>query len=66
MIERIPVFCDNTSAMNMAKNPIHHKKIKHIDVRYHFLRDSVEKGHISMEFSKTEEQIADIRLIKID
>lgn len=66
MIERDLVFCDNTSAMNIAKNPVHHKKIKHIDGRYHFLRDSVEKGHISMEFFKTEKRIADIHLIKID
>lgn len=60
MIKRVPIFGDNTSAMNMAKTPIHHKRTKHIDVRNHFLRDNVEKGHISIEFCKTEEQIADI------
>jgi hypothetical protein len=46
--------------MNMAKNPVHHKRTKHIDVRHHFLRDNVEKGLIIMTFCKTEDQVADI------
>ena len=56
----IPILCDNTSAMNMAKNPVQHKRTKHIDVRHNFLRDNVEKGNIVMEFCKTEDQVADI------
>ena len=56
----IPILCDNTSAINMAKNPVQHKRTKHIDVRHHFLRDNVEKGNIIMEFCKTENQVADI------
>ncbi|XP_070042732.1 secreted RxLR effector protein 161-like [Nicotiana tomentosiformis] len=40
----VPLLCDNTSALNMAKNPVQHKRIKHIDVRHHFLKDNVEKG----------------------
>jgi len=39
----IPIFCDNTSAISMTKNPVHHKRTKHIDVRHHFLRDNYEK-----------------------
>jgi len=58
--DTIPLLCDNTSALNMAKNPVQHKRTKHIDVRHHFLRDSVEKGNICMKFCKTEDQIADI------
>ena len=56
----IPILCDNTSTMNMAKNPVQHKRTKHIDVRHHFLRDNVEKGNIVMKFCKTEDQVADI------
>ena len=56
----IPILCDNTSAMNMAKNPAQHKRTKHIDVRHHFLHDNVEKGNIVMKFCKTEDQVADI------
>ena len=56
----IPILCDNTSAMNMAKNPVQHKCTNYIDVRHHFLYDNVEKGNIVMKFCKTEDQVADI------
>ena len=59
-IEQVPILCDNTSAINIAKNPVQHKRTKHIDIRHYFLRDNVEKGLISMNFCTTEEQIADI------
>jgi len=56
----ILLFCDNTSAINIFKNPYQHKRTKHIDIRHHFLRDNVEKGLISMNFSVTDNQITDI------
>ncbi|XP_069149993.1 secreted RxLR effector protein 161-like [Solanum lycopersicum] len=59
-IKTIPLMCDNTSAVSMGKNPVHHKRRKHIDVRHHFLRDHVEKGNIVLTYCPTEEQIADI------
>ena len=59
-IEQVPIFCDNTSAINIVKNLVQHKRTKHVDIRHHFLRDNVEKGSISMNFCTTEEQIADI------
>ncbi|XP_075084728.1 secreted RxLR effector protein 161-like [Nicotiana tabacum] len=59
-IDCVPIFCDNTSAINIAKNPCQHKRIKHIDIQHHFLKDNVEKGNISINFCKTEDQIADI------
>ena len=59
-IEQVPIFCDNTSAINIVKNLVQHKRTKHVDIRHHFLRDNVEKGQISMNFCTTEEQIADI------
>jgi len=56
----IPIFCDNTSAINISKSPCEHKRTKHIDIRHHFLRDNVEKGLISMNFCATNNQIANI------
>ena len=56
----IPIFCDNTSAINISKTPCQHKRTKHIDIRHHFLRENVEKGLISMNFCATNKQIADI------
>ncbi|CAH9054752.1 unnamed protein product [Cuscuta europaea] len=54
------IFCDNKSAIAMAKNPIQHNRTKHIDIKYHFLRDVQAKGHIEMKYCPTEEQLADI------
>jgi len=54
------IFCDNTSAINIATNPYQHKRTKHIDIRHHFLRDNVKKSLISMNFCATDKQIADI------
>ncbi|XP_075091552.1 secreted RxLR effector protein 161-like [Nicotiana tabacum] len=56
----VPLLCDNTSALNMAKTPVQHKRTKHIDVRHHFLIDNVEKGLICMKFCSTEDHIANI------
>ena len=44
----VPLFCNNTSAINLAKNLCFYGKVKHIEVRHHFLRDNVEKGEIVM------------------
>ncbi|XP_075096479.1 secreted RxLR effector protein 161-like [Nicotiana tabacum] len=50
LAESVPLLCDNTSALNMAKNPVQHKRTKHIDVGHYFLRDNVEKRLICMKF----------------
>jgi hypothetical protein len=46
--ERVPLMCDNTSAISVAKNLVFHKKMRHVERRRHFLRDHVEKGDIEM------------------
>nr|ABA98369.1 retrotransposon protein, putative, Ty1-copia subclass [Oryza sativa Japonica Group] len=46
--EKVPLICDNTSAVNIAKNPVQHSRTKHIDIRFHFLRDHVEKGNVEL------------------
>ena len=55
-----PLLCDNTSAIAIAHNPVHHAKSKHISVRHHFIRDHVEKKDILLEYVQTENQLADI------
>ena len=59
-LDYILIKCDNTSAINLSKNPIKHSRTKHIDIRYHFLRDHVQNGDISLEFIDTNNQLADI------
>ena len=54
------VYCDNSSAIDISKNPIQHFKTKHIDIRYHFIRDLVERKIVALEYIPTERQNADI------
>jgi hypothetical protein len=57
---RVPLMCDNTSAISVAKKPVFHKKMRHVERRHHFLRDNVEKGDIEMRNVDTERQLVDI------
>jgi len=54
------IFCDNLSAIAMAKNPVCHGRSKHIDIRHHFICDLVAEGVIELKSCSTEEQVADI------
>ena len=58
--DHIPIRCDNTSAINLTKNPIQHSRTKHIEIRHHFIRDHVLNNDICLEFVDTNNQIADI------
>ena len=59
-LDHISIQCDNTSAINLSKNPIMHSITKHIEIRHHFLRDHVQKGNCILEFVDTKNQLADI------
>jgi len=60
ILDHIPIRCDNTSAINLSKNPVQHSRTKHIEIRYHFLRDHVQKKDCVLEFVDTKNQLADI------
>jgi hypothetical protein len=51
---------DNKSAIDLAKNPVHHERSKHIETKYHYIRKSVEDGKICLEQVATGDQLADI------
>ena len=59
-INHNPIKCDNTSSINLSKNPIQHSRSNHIDIRHHFLRDHVQKGDVVLDFIDTTNQLADI------
>lgn len=54
------LFVDNQSSIRLIKNPVFHKRTKHIDIRYHYIREQVENGEISVEYISTDLQRADI------
>ncbi|GJU93015.1 retrovirus-related pol polyprotein from transposon TNT 1-94 [Tanacetum coccineum] len=59
-LDDVPIMCDNKGAIDLSKNPVQHSRTKHIEIRHHFLRDNVQKGHISIEKVPSADNIADI------
>nr|GEU98162.1 retrovirus-related Pol polyprotein from transposon TNT 1-94 [Tanacetum cinerariifolium] len=57
---KIPIYCDSKSAIAISCNPVQHSRTKHIDVRYHFIKEHVEKSTIELYFVKTDYQLADL------
>jgi hypothetical protein len=57
---KVPLLCDNESAIRMVDNPVEHSRTKHIVIRYHFLRDHQHKGDIEIAYINTKDQLADI------
>ncbi|GJW46480.1 retrovirus-related pol polyprotein from transposon TNT 1-94 [Tanacetum coccineum] len=58
--DKIPMYCDSKAAIAISYNPVQHSCIKHIDVRYHFIKEQVEKGIVELFFVRTEYQLADL------
>ncbi|GKC83693.1 retrovirus-related pol polyprotein from transposon TNT 1-94 [Tanacetum coccineum] len=59
-LDDVSIMCDNKGAIDLSKNPMQHSRTKHIEIRHHFLRDNVQKGHISIEKVSSVDNIADI------
>jgi hypothetical protein len=57
---KIPLLCDNESAIKLANNPVQYSRTKHIDIRHHFLRNHEAKGDIALRHVSTKRQLADI------
>nr|GEZ02663.1 hypothetical protein [Tanacetum cinerariifolium] len=57
---KIPMYCDNKSDIALYYNNVQHSRSKHIDIRYHFIKDQVENGVIELYFINTEYQLADL------
>jgi hypothetical protein len=54
------IYCDNSSSIKLSKNPVMHGRCKHIDVRFHFLRNLTKDGIVELVHCKTDEQLADL------
>ena len=58
--EATHLLCDNKSTIFLTKNPALHSRTKHIDLRFHYIRDLVSNGEVLIDHCKTEVQLADI------
>ena len=56
----LEVWSDSQSAMKLIKNPVLHKRSKHIDTKHHFIRDEVKLGNVCFKYCSTNEMVADI------
>jgi hypothetical protein len=54
------ILCDNQSCIKMTENPVFHNKSKHIEIRYHYIRDVVQRGALNLQYISTDEQVADV------
>ncbi|GKE88996.1 hypothetical protein Tco_1566471 [Tanacetum coccineum] len=58
--DKIHMYCDSKASIAISCNPVQHSRTKHIDVRYHFIKEQVEKGIVELFFVETEYQLADL------
>jgi hypothetical protein len=59
-LEATVIHCDNQSCIRLSENPVFHDRSKHIDVKYHFIRDCVQRGSVRLDYIQTDEQMEDI------
>nr|GEY90989.1 Gag-Pol polyprotein [Tanacetum cinerariifolium] len=58
--DKIHMYCDSKAAITISCNPVQHSRTKHIDIRYHFIKEKVKKGIVELFFVGTEYQLADL------
>ncbi|GJZ87888.1 hypothetical protein Tco_0737876 [Tanacetum coccineum] len=58
--DKIPMYCDSNAAIAIVCNPVQHSRTKHIDLRYHFIKEQVERGIVELFFVGIEYQLADL------
>lgn len=54
------IFEDNQGTIALAKNPVHRQRCKHIDIKYHFIRETLNSGRVILEYCPTDQMVADI------
>ena len=55
-LDTLTVFCDNTSATSISKNPVQQSRTKHIDIRHYFIRELVENKTLILEYIENDKQ----------
>ena len=54
------IYCDNQSCVKFSENPVFHDKSKHIEVKYHYIRDMVHRGVVKLQYVVMDKQIVDV------
>ena len=54
------IYCDNQSCVKLSENPVFHDNSKHIEIKYHYIRDMVQRGAVKLHYVAMNEQIADV------
>jgi hypothetical protein len=54
------IWCDNQSCVKLSENPVFHDKSKHIEIRYHYIRDMVQRGAVKLQYVATDDQVVDV------
>ena len=54
------VYKDNQGTIALANNPVNRQRCKHIDIKYHFIRENVNSGKVLLEYCPTEQMLADV------
>ena len=52
------IYCDNQSCIKLSENPVFHDRSKHIEIKYHFIRDWVQRGAVRLAYVSTNDQVA--------
>jgi hemerythrin len=65
-LSKVPLLCDNESAIRMTENTVEHSRTKHIYIQYHFLRDHQQMGDIEIAYVSTHNHLADIFTKSLD
>ena len=58
--DKVPLLCDNETAIKISYNPVQHSKTKDIEIHHHFIRDHVKRGDMELSYVGTDDQLADI------
>jgi hypothetical protein len=59
-MEATTILCDNQSYIKMTENHVFHDRSKHIEIRYHYIRDMGQRGALKLQYVSTDEQVADV------
>ena len=54
------ILCDNHSCIKLSENPVFHDRSKHIEIRYHYIRDMVQKGAVRLKYVAIDDKVADV------